>query len=129
MRKRWIIPLAILIILILAFVFRWDYGPTTTHNNGAIKLEHKVDRWTGRPWEVVNGRGNYYDYSNYEIPYVKTGKGLSTDQGIENARKERDNATKVWLILVISASGLTFFYYIKDSKEIVITKTGGGGDT
>jgi hypothetical protein len=90
MRKRWIVSLAILIILILAFVFRWDYGPTTTHNNGAIKVQHKVDRWTGRSWEVVNGYCEYGAYSNYEIPHIKTGKRLSTESGQKECQKRKE---------------------------------------
>ncbi len=128
-RNRWAIPLAILIILILAFIFRWDYGPTTTYNSGAFKVQHKVDRWTGRPWVVLYGASDYETYSNCEIPQTKTGLKLSTEQGIQNAKKERNNATKIWFVLVVLTSSLTIFYYTKDSKEIVKTKRGGGEDT
>jgi hypothetical protein len=78
MRRRWIIPFAIFIILILAFIFRWDYGPTTTYNSGAFKVQHKVDRWTGRPWVVLYGAIDNETYSNCEIPRTKTGLKLST---------------------------------------------------
>lgn len=110
-------PLSILIILILAFIFRWDYGPTTTHDNGAIKVQHKVDRWTGRPWIVVNGVDDYGAYSNYKVPYTKTGVKLSTDEGKENARKERNKMTKIWVVLVGLASVLTVYYYMKGHQN------------
>jgi hypothetical protein len=54
---------------------------------------------------------------------------LSTEQGIQNAKKERNNATKIWFVLVVLTSSLTIFYYTKGSKEIVKTKRGGGEDT
>jgi hypothetical protein len=117
MRRRWVIPLFILIVLVIAFGFRWKYGPTTIHNSGAIKVQHNVDRWTGRPWVVVNGAENFNTYSNHEVPYMKTGAELSTDEGKENARKERNKMTKIWVVLVGLASVLTVYYYMKGHQN------------
>jgi len=117
MRKRWVISLSILIVLVIAFGFRWKHGPTTVQNSGALKVQHNVDRWTGRPWVVLNGADDYDTYSNFVIPRTKTGLKLSTDEGRENARKERNNATKIWIVLISLASILTVYYYMKDTGE------------
>jgi hypothetical protein len=125
MRRRWIIPFAIFIILILAFIFRWDYGPTTTYNSGAFKVQHKVDRWTGRPWVVLYGAIDNETYSNCEIPRTKTGLKLSTKKGNENARKERDNVTRIWFVFLAITSGLLIYYFAKDNsrKKINVEET------
>ena len=64
-------------------------------------MQHKVDRWTGRSWEVVNGYCEYGAYSNYEMPHIKTGKGYQRIRAKRMPEKKRNNATRIWLILVV----------------------------
>lgn len=56
MKRSWIIPLIVLILLALALAFRWDYNATKTYNDGVSKW--KTDRWTRQGWiEVYSTNG------------------------------------------------------------------------
>lgn len=47
-KHHWIIPSVILILLVAAMVFRWDYKAVQTKDFYVIKW--KIDRWTGQQW-------------------------------------------------------------------------------
>lgn len=71
MLKHWVIPLAVLILLALAWPYRWEQGPTTNDNN--LKTVHVKDRWTGQAWMRLYGKieieGRDPDYfSGREVP-------------------------------------------------------------
>lgn len=56
MRKRWVLPLTILCLLIVAMLLRWETLSTSTVYNSTIK--YRLDRWTGQTWVgVYNSRG------------------------------------------------------------------------
>ncbi|AVX40774.1 hypothetical protein CTH_10010 (plasmid) [Carboxydocella thermautotrophica] len=48
MKKPWIIPALISLLLLLAWPFRWEKGPTQTTPQYAIV--YLKDRWTGQEW-------------------------------------------------------------------------------
>jgi len=51
-KKHWILlPVVVLLLLLLALVFRWDYGPTKHYENSVVKW--KTDRWTGQVWVIA----------------------------------------------------------------------------
>lgn len=47
-KHHWIMPSVILILLVAAMVFRWDYKAVQTKDFYVIKW--KIDRWTGQQW-------------------------------------------------------------------------------
>ena len=56
MNKRWIIPLVIIAVILLAGLFRYNIEATKTTDEGVIKWER--DRWTGDLWVKVYGLRN-----------------------------------------------------------------------
>ena len=56
-----IIPVIILILLLAAWGFRWDYGPTQSFKN-CLRIQYIHDNWTGQNWLKLYGTlpaGNY----------------------------------------------------------------------
>lgn len=102
--RPWLTPLVVLIILLLAFAFRWDYNASKTYDWGVVKW--KTDRWDGRKWAEVyevmtsNGQSNSFVY---EVPYDREGNLLKGDLR-RSAYKKRNLATAVWGTSVIGAS-------------------------
>ncbi|NLW56419.1 MAG: hypothetical protein GX050_07385 [Firmicutes bacterium] len=53
MRKLWLFPLILFILLLLAGVWRWEKGPCQEHED--FQVLHMKDQWTGQNWFVVYG--------------------------------------------------------------------------
>lgn len=66
MQRKWIIPLALCILLLAAWAFRWEQGPTQTAD--AFKIVHIKDRWTGQAWISLYGKSNGKLYSGEMEP-------------------------------------------------------------
>lgn len=56
MRAKWIFPLVVCILLLLALTFRWEQGPTQTNKD--LKIIYTLDRWTGQTWIKTYGISN-----------------------------------------------------------------------
>lgn len=56
MKRKWVIPLIICILLIAAYAFRWEQGPTLTEKD--LKIIPLRDRWTGQVWIKTYGIRN-----------------------------------------------------------------------
>lgn len=54
MKKTYLIPLLVLLLLIVAGIFRWDVGVTQTFDK-SLKIQNLKDRWTGQNWVEING--------------------------------------------------------------------------
>ncbi|RPF47104.1 hypothetical protein EDD75_1377 [Thermodesulfitimonas autotrophica] len=63
MKRAWIIPAVMCLLLLAAWPFRWEKGPTQTVNNGALKIVHLRDHWTGQAWVALYG----YDAVNNRL--------------------------------------------------------------
>lgn len=74
MKKRYMIPLIILVILLLLMVFRWDTQATRSYDLIAIKW--KQDRWTGEVWvfryDPVNATKVPTRYKEADIQVITT---------------------------------------------------------
>jgi len=102
-KKPFMIPAVIFVLLILAYVFRWNYTVTQTVNNSSVhyKILHKEDRWTGNRWLEIYG---------YDSDGVRSGDQLAClPNGIEAKGKQeddvynrRDGATAIWWLLFIA---------------------------
>lgn len=68
MKRKWIIPLALCLLLLIAWFFRWERGPTQTDKS--LKIIHSKDRWTGQAWITVYGKGDGRLYSGNEFPVL-----------------------------------------------------------
>jgi hypothetical protein len=55
--RNWKIPAIVLVLLVLAMVFRWDNVASTT-NNGVI-IQTSKDRWIGAVWQTTIKNGSY----------------------------------------------------------------------
>lgn len=88
MNKRWILPVALILILVGLFAFRWDYKASKTYNGGVVKW--KTDRWTGRVWMEVYSLGD-----NGPIAFERLASPLPVEGEIY-ARHERGVLTWIW---------------------------------
>ncbi len=96
-----VIGVIVLLLLIGAWVFRWDYKMTQTYsddyNNG--KIVHKIDRWTGNHWYELYGwfrsGYNWEMYSGKEAACLKNGVKAEGEQ-IDAIRHRRTGTTVIW---------------------------------
>lgn len=95
-------PAIILLMLIGAWAFRWDYKTTQTRDD--IKIIHKVDRWTGDRWYEMYGRR----YSGAEVPCSQNGFWTMGKQASEIVNR-RANATAIWYIAFLSTAGVIVY--------------------
>lgn len=130
MRRKWIIPLVLWALLLVAWFFRWEQGPTTQLGND-LKIVHTKDRWTGQAWIVVYGNEGSKMYSGEMIPVISTQQlekrkaqilpnpGVTLKTAEDTARSEmktwawqlRKIATGVWAgLLAVAAVGTIFLY-------------------
>lgn len=82
----WAIPFILLLLLITAAVFRWDYAATKS-GEGLYVAKWKADRWTGQKW-VEKYRPTAMD----EIPLNTSNK--------EHAWAKRNVYTNIWKYFV-----------------------------
>ena len=61
MHHKWVIPVAILLLLLTANAFRWDTEARKTGDTWVLLW--KTDRWTGQSWRV-----KYTPVGKFEIP-------------------------------------------------------------
>ncbi|MEG3071310.1 MAG: hypothetical protein RQM92_11285 [Candidatus Syntrophopropionicum ammoniitolerans] len=66
MQRKWLIPLVVCILLVVAWCLRWEQGPTQTENE--LQIIHLKDRWTGQAWISTYGRKRYILYSGEQNP-------------------------------------------------------------
>lgn len=53
LKRLWIVTLILCVLLMIAYPFRWEKGPTQTE--AGLKIIHLRDRWTGQNWITVYG--------------------------------------------------------------------------
>ena len=78
MRKLWLFPTLLFILILLAGGFRWAEGPLQSF--GDYQVLHTKDRWTGQRWIILFGgstrwagdcaAGPYPLYSGERLPYL-----------------------------------------------------------
>ncbi|HAS04154.1 MAG TPA: hypothetical protein DCR71_00030 [Dehalococcoidia bacterium] len=90
-------PIIILIVLLLAWVFRWDYVATKTLDDGATVIRYKTDRWTGYKWFDVYSVKN--EIPSFSSPIYK--EDLQSAQG-----KKAWRLDKIAKIIWYSLAGL-----------------------
>ncbi len=104
-----VIGVIILVLLIGAWVFRWDYKMTDTYSSG--KIVHKVDRWTGYHWTETYGN----DCSGTETAYDKDGQRVWFDEKqIDEIWHKRNRATVIWYIAFAGTLGFIVYRIVRD---------------
>lgn len=108
MKKPWIPPLIILIMLLLIWIFRWDYTASKSH--GDIIEKWKIDRWSGQRWvELYSPRG-YYEIA------IKEGQKIdknSLPSQTKKAKDKKDLYTGIWrLVIYICIAWLMIVFFI-----------------
>ncbi|HEY8393145.1 MAG TPA: hypothetical protein VIL83_10525 [Capillibacterium sp.] len=78
MRKLWLFPMLLFILILLAGGFRWAEGPLQSMDD--YQVLHTKDRWTGQRWVILYGgstrlaggsaAGPYPLYSGERLPYL-----------------------------------------------------------
>jgi len=91
-KQKWFLPGAILLLLLVAPMFRWEYVATKSINPAYV-LKWKVDRWTSQQWFV--------DYSPTEVFERPLGTNSST------AWEDRNNANRLRQTFII----ITLFWF------------------
>lgn len=135
MKRKWIIPLALCLLLLIAWFFRWERGPTQTDEK--LKILHLRDRWTGQAWVALYGEDRYGFYSGDKFPIISTQQleerkaqilpkpGITLKTTEDTARSElktwarqlRTIATGVWGGLLAVAAVATIFLYRREAGQ------------
>lgn len=55
--RKWIIPLVVIALLLVANVFRYEEGPS--FREGLTYVKYEYDKWTGQMWADVYAGGDY----------------------------------------------------------------------
>lgn len=88
----WVFPLIVLVLLLIAPYFRWEYtaSKTTEGVNGTV-MKWKTDRWSDTRWlESYTRSGAKEEQIYYLYP-----------------RMQRDEATRIWKISVETMVAIT----------------------
>jgi len=103
-KNKWILPTILLAILLLAYVFRWDY--TVSKSSGSYVLKWKTDRWTGQKWIE-----QYSPSLTKERPMDQTKP--------EDAWSERIDAANIWNTAVtIDVAWLLYVTWIGPKRRM-----------
>ncbi|NLO89492.1 MAG: hypothetical protein GX088_04090 [Clostridia bacterium] len=68
MKRVWLLPVVLGLLLLVAWHFRWEKGPIQTDEN--LKNVHLRDRWTGQNWIVLYGWLDGKEYSGEAYPHL-----------------------------------------------------------
>lgn len=90
---RWILPAVLLMLLLVAFAFRWDEGSTKTFSHTIVEFKH--DRWTGQNWVKV-----YRLYGRIAV----TERAIEK-VGINYPYQLKNGLTIEWTIATVLAAG------------------------
>ncbi len=105
-----VVGVIILLLLIGAWAFRWDYKITETCNDNYSdgKVVHKVDRWTGHHWYELYGSFksglDWKMYSGAEVACLRSGE-VANDKQYKIIRYMRTGTTVIWYIAFFGTLG------------------------
>jgi len=107
MGRRWLLPALLLVILLVAFVSRWEDLGTRTED--AKRATYLHDRWAGRVWVKYSGvsggqliAGETLAAHNLHNPWTKPLDSRNKEANILYARRERAIWTGAWVVLVLA---------------------------
>jgi len=98
---RWVLPSIILILLFLAFAFRWEEGPRRTADKYTV-ITYKHDRWLNQDWAKI--------YTFIKDPPQLIAKEMP----LQHRKIERDVLTLFWFLAVTLVSIWLYFSIKKD---------------
>lgn len=108
MKKLWILPCLLLVLLLLAWFFRWDYGASKTYSDGIAKW--KIDRWTGQGWmEIYTAKG----FSEIPVKPHSTDKPYYYKIFATNSWRVSVAIITIWLLYIIQIGS-----YLKKRKQM-----------
>lgn len=85
MKRFWVIPTVIFFLILVAYPFRWEEGPTQSKPN--LKMVHVKDKWTGQAWIIYYGELDNELVSGLEKPVI--------DEKAVEAEKRKINQKKI----------------------------------
>lgn len=91
MKTSKVIPAVVLVLLLVAWLYRWNYVASKTYSNGVVRW--KIDRWTGYRWVEVY-TAEYGNINSGERPAYIAPRMYSA------ALRYRKIATRIWYGLV-----------------------------
>ena len=115
MRKTWLLPISITIILMVLWFNRWEYAATKTTDFRVIKW--KTDHWTGQMW-----------METYLTSSTKPGVKIEPIQPLvsKDPKKTEANYTMWWIIsLGINALWLLVVTPLDSKKKEKESNIGG----
>jgi hypothetical protein len=103
-----------MVVLLLAWFFRWDYVGTKTYPTGFIR--YKVDRWTS----FLTGGGGYKWMDIFDLGAAGTAPAYDSKEQhdlYERAVRVHDNGTALWRFLV-GADALWFVILVRKRPRV-----------
>lgn len=101
MKKFLALCLCLLVLLSIAWLYRWDYTASKTYDGGIVKW--KTDRWTGQAWIETYNTQRIKDYP------------MPRNTNEKEAWSKRNNYTKAWRIsfgaIIITATSLLWLQF------------------
>lgn len=114
--RRWVIPLLILIIALMAWPLRWSKEATQNYNNGENRITcvFKKDRWIGVTWCQIYSFGED-GVSDLSVPaIIDTDDSMKVrNQKINREIHKRNAGTVIWGIIVIGSLIALYRWYRK----------------
>ena len=111
MKSARLFPIAIMVVLLLAWSFRWDYVGTYSSSSGLVR--YKVDRWTS-----LTGPGGYMWADTFGEMSGTIPMYLSKEQHdlYERAIRADNIGTALWWLLV-GADALWFVILVRKQRR------------
>jgi len=118
MRKTWLVPIVIIVILMVSWFNRWEYTATNTVNHKIIKW--KTDHWTGQVWmETYRPPSIMSNTSEVKIEPIQP---LVSD----NPKKTEVDYTTYWILFIgFNVLWLLFAIMFSDKSKEKESNIGG----
>lgn len=115
MKRRWVIPLIVMVILLPLLIFRWEEVAFKTYTNSIAIFEK--DRWTGQLYVSQYGGPDDTFYRIPEFAYDYSKKEWDIDKAKNIFHKQKALTAAWWVLLAISAAWLLIEFYRPRREE------------
>jgi len=105
-----------LVLLVLAYIFRYDTLASKTTDGAVIKWYRDV--WTGTNWTVIYTVSNIREYpSNIRLPErIITAEDIKLQKEVDIIKAKADTATTIWKFIFATNIILLIYTVLKRPK-------------